>query len=346
MLSALLRLALAVGIIGYLVRNLDTRALAAILDESLQHWRWMLAGIFFGYLALHVGLVRWKLILDAQGLRMSWRRCFSIYFIGQFFNAFMFGSTGGDLVRALYAAKETHHKKTEAVTTVVIDRVIGLIVLYAMGGVMLAARAPFFLGHWKTHVPALVMLGMIAATAAGLVAVFNPQWFSRWPLAERVKRHPKIVGILQRILVSIHLYRRRTGVLLWTSILSLAIQVVTILQCCCLGRCFQIPLGFVDYLTVLPIIVAVAAIPITPGGLGIREGLAVALFGAMGISSAQSLPLSLLVYFIALGWGLVGGWIFIGYSASSGRTVHEEIVEIEHETAREDREDGIPGAHE
>jgi len=345
-LSIILRLALAFGIIFYLLHKIDTRVLSEILAESLNHWGWMVAGILFSYLTLHTSLIRWKVILDAQGLTMSWKRCFNVYFIGQFFNAFMFGSTGGDLVRAVYAARETHHKKTEAVTTVFIDRIIGLIMLYLIAGVMLAVRAPFFLGHWETHVPALVMLGMIVATAAGLLVIFNIKRFEHWPFVDRIKRNPKLSRTIQRVLVSIYLYRSRTGVLIWTSILSVAVQVFTILQCCCLGLCFQIDLSFVDYLTVLPIIIAVSAIPITPGGLGIREGLAVTLFGAMAIPSAQSLPLSLMVYFISLGWSLIGGWIFIGYSASSGHTVHEEIVEIEHETASEDGEEGIPGAHQ
>ncbi len=345
-LSLILRLGLALGIIYYLLHKIDTRILSEILLESLNHWVWMLAGIVFSYLALHAGLIRWKVILDAQGLAMSWRRCFNVYFIGQFFNAFMFGSTGGDLARAVYAAKDTNHKKTEAVTTVFIDRIIGLIVLYLIAGIMLAVRAPFFMSHWKTHLSACVMLGMIAATVAGLLIVFNIKRFSHWPLVDRIKRNAKLSRIIQRVLVSIYLYRSRTGVLLWTSFLSLAVQVFTILQCYCLGLCFQINLSFMDYLTVLPIIIAVSAIPITPGGLGIREGLAVSLFGAMDIPSAQSLPLSLMVYFISLGWSLVGGWIFIGYSASSGHTVHEEIVEIENELASEDGQNGVPGAHQ
>jgi uncharacterized membrane protein YbhN (UPF0104 family) len=123
-------------------------------------------------------------------------------------------------------------------------------------------------------------------------------------------------------------------------------QVFTIVQCYCIGRCFLINLGFLDYLTVVPIVISVSALPITPGGLGIREGAAVALFSAMGIASAQSLPLALLLYFISVGWSLLGGAIFIGHSASAGHTAREELLEIEQETAREDGEAGVPGAHQ
>lgn len=345
-LFLLLRLSLAFGIIFYLLHKIDTRALVEILKESLNHGGWLIAGAISSYCILHIGMIRWKIILDAQGLKMSWNRCFCMYFMGQFFNTFMFGSTGGDLIRAFYAAKETHHKKTEAVATVFIDRMTGLIALYLIAAVMLIVRAKFFLNHWEIHLPAIIMIGMITATVAGLIIIFNIRRFNNWPPANKIRQYPKIRQTIKRILISIYLYRRRTGILAWALLLSLAIQAFMIMQCYCIGRCFQITLGIVDYLTVIPIIISLSAIPITPGGLGIREGLAVALFGAMAVTSAQALPLSLMIYFVSVAWGLMGGFIFLGYSASSGHTVQEEILEIEHETASEDREEGITSAHE
>jgi hypothetical protein len=44
-----------------------------------------------------------------------------ISLVAHFFNSFLLGSTGGDLMKAYYAARETHHKKTEAVMTVFAD---------------------------------------------------------------------------------------------------------------------------------------------------------------------------------------------------------------------------------
>lgn len=342
----MIRLALAFGIIFYLLHKIDTRALATILKESLNHSGWLIAGIILSYCKLHTSMIRWKIILNAQGLKMSWKRCFGIYFIGQFFNSFMFGSAGGDLIRAFYAAKETHHKKTEAVATVFIDRTIGLLTLYMIAAAMLIVRANFFLSHYETHLPVLIMIGMIMAAVLGLIVVFNINRFNNWPFVNKIKRYPTLVQTIKRLVNAIYLYRRGKSILAWTSLLSLAIQTITIMQCYCIGRCFQINIGFVDYLMVLPIIISISAIPITPGGLGIREGLFVTLFAAMAVSSAQALPLSLMVYFISVTWGLMGGLIFLGYSASSGHTVHEEIIELEHETKSENGEEGITSAHE
>ncbi len=341
-----LRLALAFGIIFYLLHKIDMRALGATLRESLNHTPWLIAGICLSYACFHAGMVRWKIILETHGLKISWRRCYAVYFIGQFFNSFMFGSTGGDLARAYYTAQETHHKKTEAVATVIIDRAIGMITLYFIAALMLLTRAQFFLSRWETHLPALLMLGLILATLIGLLIIFNINRFDNWSLADKIKRHPRFERIFKRLLISFYLYQRQTAVLTWTVLISLAAHLLLILQCYCIGRCFQIALSPLDYLTVIPIIIAIAAIPITPGGLGIREGLAVSMLGALAVSSAQALPLALLVYLISVVWGLMGGLIFMGYSASAGRSLHQEIIKLQQETARENGEEGIASAHE
>lgn len=330
---ALLRLVGGVGIIFYLFSRMDLHGLLAILQESLTRWPWLLCGTMICFICLYIGVIRWKIILDGRGLRMAWGRVFSVFFIGQFFNAFMFGSTGGDLARAFYAAQETNHKKTEAVATVLIDRMIGLVLLDLIALIMLIGRAGFYINHWVTHVPALIMIGMNLLTVIGGIVLFNIHRFQHWSLFRRVTNHAVIGPIIKRTLISIFLYRRKPGVLFKTVLLSLAAHLLVILECYCLGRSFQIHLGLIAYLTVIPMIMAIAALPITPGGIGVREGLAVALFGTLGIGITQSLPLSLMLYLISVIWSLVGGIIFLGYTASTGRKAHEELQKLRDEAS-------------
>ncbi|MBI2438438.1 MAG: flippase-like domain-containing protein [Lentisphaerae bacterium] len=330
---ALLRLAAGVGVIAWLFSRMDLHGLMTVLRESLTRWPWLLCAIMLCFICLCGGVIRWKIILDGRGLRMSWSRVFSVYFIGHFFNAFLFGSTGGDLARAFYAAQETHHMKTEAVATVLIDRVIGLVLLDLLTLVMLISRASFYISHWVTHIPALLVVGMNVLTAVGLAALFNAHRFQHWRMFRRLTNHKVVGPIIRRTLISILLYRRKKSVLLKTLLLSLAIHLLITVECYCLGRSLQVHLGLIAYLTVIPMIMAIAALPITPGSLGIREGLAVALFSALGIGSTQSLPLSLMFYLISVAWSLLGGLIFLGYSAGAGRTAHEELAKLRQEAA-------------
>jgi hypothetical protein len=97
-------------------------------------------GLSLGFMGATIvlGAWRWRVVLRVQGLELGFGRTLEISLIAQFFNAFFLGSTGGDLMKAYYAARETHHKKTEAVVTVLADRLIGLVSMLAFaGGTML-----------------------------------------------------------------------------------------------------------------------------------------------------------------------------------------------------------------
>jgi hypothetical protein len=83
--------------------------------------------------------VRWHMLLEAQDIHMGQGRAFVLNMVGSFYNSFMPGSTGGDLVKAYYAAKHTTHR-TRAVMTVIIDRILGLLALIILGGVMAAVQ--------------------------------------------------------------------------------------------------------------------------------------------------------------------------------------------------------------
>jgi len=73
------------------------------------------------------------MLLEAQDIHMGQGRAFVLNMVGSFYNSFMPGSTGGDLVKAYYAAKHTTHR-TRAVMTVIIDRILGLLALIILGG--------------------------------------------------------------------------------------------------------------------------------------------------------------------------------------------------------------------
>jgi hypothetical protein len=90
--------------------------------------------LLFGVIPV-VASIRWYWLLRVQGVVIPVTRAVSLAFLGYFFNNFMLGLTGGDIVKAFYVARETH-KKTEAVVTVFLDRIVGLIALAALAAAM------------------------------------------------------------------------------------------------------------------------------------------------------------------------------------------------------------------
>ncbi len=67
--------------------------------------------------------LRWWLLLRSQSIFIGFWAAVRLYFLGWFYNNFMPGAVGGDLLRAWYVTKHTD-KKFEAVLSVFVDRVV------------------------------------------------------------------------------------------------------------------------------------------------------------------------------------------------------------------------------
>ncbi len=344
--STIARLALGAALLACIFSRMHFPDFRAVLLGCLERWPWLTAGIILAGLVLLAGAVRWRVILQARGLHFPWRRLLSVYLIGQFFNSFMLGVAGGDLARAFYVTRATGCRKTEALATVLVDRLSGMFMVYLVALLAMGLNARMFLSRWALHLPALMMLAMIAAGAVFLLAVYNAHRFKHWRVFDYLRRRPGMERILGNLMDVFVMFRRQPRLVLNTSLLSLLAQVLLIWQCYCLGRGLAIPLGVADYVAVIPLILSLAAIPITPGGLGVREALAVTMLGALGVASERSLSLSLLVYGVSVVWSAVGGLVFMGYSSNTGRTARGEAAELREEVAREAGEFGIAGAQE
>src|SRR6185295_1740576 len=84
---------------------------------------------------------RLRLLLRMQDIQLSLRDATLLTFAGNFFNFAMPGTTGGDIYKAFHIARRTH-KRTEGITVVLVDRIIGLIsfLLLAAGAIVVSWR--------------------------------------------------------------------------------------------------------------------------------------------------------------------------------------------------------------
>ncbi len=90
---------------------------------------WMLIGLPVAFVGEIANIIRWNILLRVQGMRIGWLRLAQLFFVGLFFNLFMPGYTGGDFARLFYSMREFPDRKKEAVLTIVMDRLIGMLAL-------------------------------------------------------------------------------------------------------------------------------------------------------------------------------------------------------------------------
>jgi uncharacterized protein (TIRG00374 family) len=260
---------------------------------------------------LLASVVRWRMALRVQGLVLSWERALEISFVAQFFNSFFLGSTGGDLMKAWYAARETHHKKTEAVVTVVIDRLIGLwaMLLFACAMMVFNFQLLFESGWLRTL--ALMIAAMTVIGSAFLGVAFWGGVSRTWSGARAwLRRLPKGEW-LEQVLDSCRRFGQEQFFVLKALGISLLLNIVCVLQFIVLARGMGLNIPAVALFVIVPMVTCISALPITPSGLGLRENLYVQILAALAVDPTKALSLSLLAYAGSAVWSIVGGIVYL-----------------------------------
>ncbi len=286
------------------------QALADVFHQVEPVW-FLLAIACMGMVTI-CGTIRWYWMLRVQGLELPLKRVFSINLIGMFFNTFMLGATGGDVMKAWYVAHETHHKKAEAVATVIVDRVIGLLVLFVIALAMMLAFWSRVYDDAPLRTFTLFTLAFVLGTVVLTALSFWKGFADRLPgLRQQLQRLPKY-EMLRRMIEACRSYASHPMVLAKTTAITVAVHGFSMLAIVCVGKGLGITSArLVDYFLYLPIINSIAAIPISISGLGVREGMYVTMFSRVGVSEPGALAMSLLGYFANLVWNLLGVVFYI-----------------------------------
>lgn len=317
-LLTLLQAAVTIGLLWWVFRDPDTRAqMAEALREA--DWRWLWAGVavFFGCTIL--ATVRWKVLLAVQGIRMSWLRTWQLFMIGMFFNLFMLGSTGGDVVKMFLTMREAPEKRGAALLSVFMDRVIGMMALILISLAFLYFRYDV-LNHsnasaallttlvWLLGASVVVIIVMFAGSALGLVH-YLPQWT---PLRGRIVE----------LSAACHMYAKGWRLTIWAFLVSFPLFAMFFITFYCAAKAFTDQLGLVDVFSVLPIVAVITAIPISVSGIGLRESLFISLLAPFGVSAALATLISVTGFLINTVGSLAGGIVFLLYRSSAHETIN------------------------
>ncbi len=311
----LLRLLIGLALVALLIHSVGLDDFRAGLAPLRTHPGWIASALALTFAALMAGVIRWHLILRAIGLPTPFARTFRGFFIGQYFNAFLFGACGGDLVRAFISARDHPDRRTEAATSVILDRAIGLAVTLFLGGALLLPRLRDFARHPEARFALLLMAVFLLATIAFLGLFFTNHLFERHAWLQRFSVGRKIGSLLRRAYEALFLFRRNLRRLTGPALLSVANLLLLAAATAALARAIELTIPFRDLLVVFPVITVLAAVPLTPGSLGVRESLYIYLLAPFGIPPGPALLLSLLGFLAATAWSLFGGLLFLKGSA-------------------------------
>ncbi len=257
---------------------------------------------------------RWQQLLRVCELNLTYGRCVTLTFLGQFYSTFLPGTTSGDIVKIVYTGRLTG-QKTKSAITVILDRIIGLVGLIIVG--FTAGATELLLSRNKPGTPAdPVLLHVVLLTGAMLfaVAVGAVVYFSRrlrkalgldW-LLEKLPL-PDFIKHADRTLAA---YRGHLGVVAAALGASVVSQAILPFAGFLAGQAFGMhdPLGY--YMAYIPLAVLAASIPILPPqGIGVMDWIILHFFVTRGTNTvSQAFALTQAIRFLPILWNLVGAW--------------------------------------
>ena len=143
--------------------------------EALRNaeYRWVVMGVLAYGVVEAAAAFRWHVLLKVQQIRLRASRLAGLFFIGLFYNQFLPGGTGGDIIKSYYLLKETPDRKAGALLAVVFDRFIGLVALVAITATLITLRYDFLSQKPETrNLLWLLLINFGRAPITFLVATF------------------------------------------------------------------------------------------------------------------------------------------------------------------------------
>ena len=250
---------------------------------------------------------RWGILLKAHGYHIFKPFLWQAAFIGWFFNMLLPTSIGGDFYRVYDLYKNKKVSMNENISAVVMGRIIGTI-----SGITLLIISYFFgmLGYLNRS--ALVII----FTALGLVlgffmVLFFPRFFRINVILRKFRIFSKIRPKLREFHERLISYRYKLKYVVVSYFFSLCIQAFFITSYFFINLSLGLGMKYRMMVFILPIASLASSVPITIGGMGIRENALVYAIESFGVDRADATLFSFMVLSIIFFNALVGGLIYL-----------------------------------
>jgi glycosyltransferase 2 family protein len=322
-LQLLIRFIVSVGLMVWLVTMIDWDEAFRIMKEGSPFY------FVLAFLAIQITVAtsiwKWRMLIQSSEKKLSNDQISAtylgkLYYIGLFFNNFMLGSVGGDVVRIYYLGKKTG--VATATTSVLFERITAG---FALVGIVLVSA--LFMDQSRPYLISLLILIIIAVALYIIFKIFmkkatvtkrNSSSQSKLSLI-MVKGKQAIIGIGD----TAKNYRNESwqwwGMIL---LLSFLFQVGMAWINDLLFRSFGIEVSFLHLLVIITLISVITMIPVSLNGLGVREASYVLFFQSIGVPEGIALSVSLLFFILVTISSLIGGLFWL---MERRETTHEAI---------------------
>lgn len=288
------KLSLSLGLFILLLRSIDLHD----FREQLAAARLDLVMVaFLGYLLTQVlSAYKWQVLARPLGFYHPLRVFGVYYFVGMYLNLFVPSTIAGDVGRGVLLATQSGRVST-ALQSVLADRVTGVVML-------LWVSALGFVFFGPTVFPAAVAYGVISTA---LLAVAG------WWIAPRVMPVLFLPGhAFHRVWRNfIQPYHDHAGLLGYACAMSFGLHCLQLGLQVVLAAALHLAVPLWYLILFIPLVHILSALPVSFGGIGVRESSYVMFLALIGIGRHEALAFGVLWSVVGLGAGLVGGVVLL-----------------------------------
>jgi len=307
-LVKILQVLVTIGLLWWLLHDPARRADMAESIARADVW-WLLAAMISAGACEFFGIIRWQLFLKMLHLQVPLAETTRLFFIGAFFNQFLPGTTGGDVVRVLYLMREHPEHRTAGFLSVAVDRLLAVLVLVAMGLAFAWSRSEWFAQSATVANTMKIFAIILFVMAVGLVASFV---LTKRHLVERLPARMPFRDAIVKLskLWQLCIENRREALL--GAFYTIPMLVTFFAAFYFVARAFTPKVDFLDMMSIMPLVTAVSSLPISLNGIGVREALLDELLYVLcGVAKGTGMLVSIAGMVVYLIWGLPGGWFYL-----------------------------------
>jgi uncharacterized protein (TIRG00374 family) len=301
------KISLTIGLLSYVISLVDTNELKPLFSKLIVIT--LCAAIVVHLLAFFIMSIRWWLILRLTGEPIQYGNIWDAYYLGLFCNNFLPTSMGGDVVRIAKLASNgiSGH---QLIFSTLLDRIVGLLSIIVMG--IIGVNFSNSIRHAIDNQTLFFINCLSALAFIFFLAILNTR-FRNFTL-NLIMTKIKLWNKLNNFIIYCHdnLESLKNNVVISQAVLlSIVSQVLVVCTYYLIGLSIQVEVSFLEYILVVPVVALVSNLPISLGGLGVRESVLVFLMTGTGVDTISAVSISLLYLAILISVTLPGGILLL-----------------------------------
>jgi len=268
---------------------------------------WLLLSFSLHVFGILISAYRWQILTRAQGEKIPLWYLAKSYLVAGFFNNFLPTRFGGDIVR-IWDGSRYSKSLVKSTAVVLVERLTGVIVLLSFAFIASLIRLDL-----AQTVPAIWAALIIGFSGLCLVGLFFTSGGKK--LIQKIPSSSYLANIKTKLLdfrEALLKYKEKKQIFTQALFWALLLQINVIIHYYLVGKAFSLSIPLIDYFIFIPIILLILTIPITIGGLGLREIIYIEVFKFYAIEQATALSFTLLADLtFSLLIGLIGAVFYI-----------------------------------